>query len=85
MLIAARALQGLGAAIMMALTVALVSETVPKARISSAMGLLGTMSAIGTTLGPSIGGLLIAGLGWRTIFLVNVPLGIVNVVLAERY
>jgi hypothetical protein len=33
----------------------------------------------------SIGGLLIAGLGWRTIFLVNVPLGIVNVVLAERY
>ncbi|WP_416223702.1 hypothetical protein [Synechococcus sp. CBW1107] len=38
----------------MALTVALVSETVPKARISSAMGLLGTMSAIGTTLGPSI-------------------------------
>jgi MFS family permease len=85
LLIAARAVQGLGAAIMMALTVALVSETVPKEKIGSAMGLLGTMSAIGTTLGPSIGGLLIAGLGWRTIFLINVPLGILNFLLADRY
>jgi len=74
LLIAARAAQGLGAAIMMALAVALVGETVPKAKTGSAMGLLGTMSAIGTTLGPSLGGVLIAGLGWRTIFLVNVPL-----------
>jgi MFS family permease len=85
LLIAARAAQGLGAAIMMALTVALVGETVPKEAIGSAMGLLGTMSAIGTTLGPSIGGLLIAGFGWRTIFLVNVPLGILNFLLADRY
>jgi MFS family permease len=85
LLIAARAAQGLGAAIMMALTVALVGETVPKARIGSAMGLLGTMSAIGTTLGPSLGGVLIAGLGWRMIFLVNLPLGILNVLLAYRF
>jgi MFS family permease len=85
LLIAARAVQGLGAAIMMALTVALVGETVPKEKIGSAMGLLGTMSAIGTTLGPSLGGLLIAGLGWQSIFLVNVPLGILNFLLAHRY
>ncbi len=85
MLIAARAAQGLGAAIMMALTVAFVGETVPKARTGSAMGLLGTMSAIGTTLGPSLGGVLIAGFGWRTIFLINVPLGILNLLLAHRY
>ncbi len=85
LLVAARAVQGLGAAIMMTLTVAFVGETVPKARIGSAMGLLGTMSAIGTTLGPSLGGLLIAGIGWRTIFLVNVPLGILNFLLAHRY
>jgi MFS family permease len=43
------------------------------------------MSAIGTTLGPSLGGVLIAGPGWRFIFLVNVPLSIVNVLLAHRY
>jgi EmrB/QacA subfamily drug resistance transporter len=85
LLIAARAAQGLGAAIMMALTVALVGETVPKAQIGSAMGLLGTMSAIGTTLGPSLGGVLIAGLGWPMIFLVNLPLGILNVLLAYRF
>ena len=84
-LIAARAAQGLGAAIMMALTMAFVGETVPQARTGSAMGLLGTMSAVGTTLGPSLGGILIAGFGWRTIFLVNVPLGVLNFLLARRY
>jgi EmrB/QacA subfamily drug resistance transporter len=84
LLIAARALQGLGAAIMMALSMAFVGEIVPKARTGSAMGLLGTMSAIGTALGPSLGGILIAGPGWRTIFLVNVPLGLLAFVLAVR-
>lgn len=54
LLIASRAVQGLGAAIMMALTMAFVGETVPKAKTGSAMGLLGTMSAIGTALGPSL-------------------------------
>ncbi len=85
LLIAARAAQGLGAAIMMALTMAFVGETVPKARTGSAMGLLGTTSAIGTALGPSLGGVLIAGFGWRAIFLIMVPLGILNFLLARRY
>ncbi|WP_343240783.1 MULTISPECIES: MFS transporter [unclassified Streptomyces] len=84
-LIAARAAQGLGAAIMMALTMAFVGETVPKARTGSAMGLLGTMSAVGTALGPSLGGALIAGPGWRAIFLVNAPLGILALFLAHRH
>jgi EmrB/QacA subfamily drug resistance transporter len=85
LLIAARAAQGIGAAIMMALAMAFVGETVPKAKTGSAMGLLGTMSAIGTALGPSLGGVLIAGLGWRAIFLVNVPLGILAFLLAHRH
>jgi EmrB/QacA subfamily drug resistance transporter len=84
-LIAARAAQGLGAAMMMALTIAFVGATVAKDRTGSAMGLLGTMSAIGTALGPSLGGVLIAGLGWRAIFLINVPLGIVAFLLAWRH
>jgi EmrB/QacA subfamily drug resistance transporter len=84
-LIAARAAQGLGAAIMLALAMALVSETVPKARTGSAMGLLGTMSAIGTALGPSLGGLLIAAFGWRSIFLVIIPAGIVTGMLVTRH
>lgn len=84
-LLAARAAQGLGAATMMALTMAFVAETVPKAQTGSAMGLLGTMSAVGTALGPSLGGLLIGGFGWRSIFLVNLPLGIVAFVLAQHH
>lgn len=84
-LIAARVAQGLGAAVMMALTMALVGETVPKARTGSAMGLLGTMSAIGTALGPALGGSLIGLLGWRAIFLINLPLGLVAIGLAWRY
>jgi len=84
-LIAARALQGLGAATMMALTMALVSETVPKDKTGSAMGLLGTMSSVGTALGPSLGGALLAGPGWRAIFLVSVPLGALSLLLANRH
>ncbi len=85
MLIAARAVQGIGAAMMMALTMAFVGEAVPKDKTGSAMRLLGTMSAIGTALGPTLGGFLIAGLGWRAIFLVNVPLGILTLLLSRRY
>jgi EmrB/QacA subfamily drug resistance transporter len=85
MLIGARALQGIGAAIMMALTMAFVGETVTKAKTGSAMGLLGTMSAIGTAMGPSLGGLLIEGFGWQAIFFISVPLGLLTLVLAHRY
>jgi EmrB/QacA subfamily drug resistance transporter len=85
LLIAARAIQGLGAAIMMALTMAFVGETVPKAQIGSAMGLLGTMSAIGTALGPTLGGLLISGLGWPAIFFVTGALGMLTLLFAYRF
>jgi len=84
MLIAARAAQGLGAAAMMALTMAFVGDTVPKERTGSAMGLLGTTSAIGTALGPSLGGVLIAGFGWQAIFAVSAALGVVTLLLAMR-
>ena len=82
LLIAARALQGLGAAVMMALTMALVAQTVPQDKTGSAMGLLGTVSAIGTALGPSLGGLLIAGVGWQALFFINLPLGLLAFFLA---
>lgn len=85
MLIAARAVQGLGAAIMMALTMVFVGEIVPKEKTGSAMGLLGTMSAIGTALGPLLGGVLIAGWSWRFIFLINVPLGLLALLLVSQH
>lgn len=83
-LIAARAVQGAGAAAMMALTTALVGSAVPADRAGRAIGLLGTLSAAGTALGPSLGGLLTAAFGWRAIFLVTVPLGLLVLGVAWR-
>jgi len=74
-LIAARAVQGLGAAIMMALTVASVGDVVPKQRTGSVMGLLGTVSAIGTALGPSLGGALLSISSWPAVFAVMAVAG----------
>lgn len=83
-LVAARALQGLGAATMMAMTMALVTATVPKEQTGRVMGLLGTMSAVGTGLGPAIGGALIAASGWRALFLVMLPLAALAFLLVQR-
>jgi EmrB/QacA subfamily drug resistance transporter len=85
MLVLARALQGAGAAVMMALCMAFVRETVAKERTGGAMGLLGTMSAVGTALGPTLGGVLISGFGWQALFFINIPLGILAFALAARY
>src|SRR3954471_4871199 len=84
-LIAARAAQGIGAAAMMALSLAFVADAVPKEKAGRAMGLLGTMSAIGTALGPTLGGMLISAWGWRFIFFVNLPLGMLALGLAYRH
>lgn len=84
-LVAARAAQGIGAAIMLTLATALVADAVPATRSGSAMGMLGTMSAVGTALGPSFGGVLLAGPGWRSIFAVNALLALLALALTHRY
>ena len=80
-LIAGRALQGLGGATLLALSMAFVGDIAPKERFGAAIGLLGTMSAVGTSIGPSLGGVLIDAFGWRSIFLINLPLGAVALFL----
>ncbi|SMB35261.1 Major facilitator superfamily MFS_1 [Serratia proteamaculans] len=82
LLVGARALQGIGAAFLMTLAMALMRQTVSKARMGRAMGLLGTASALGTALGPSLGGLLIAMAGWRYIFWLQFPLAGIAFILA---
>ncbi|MBL8581443.1 MAG: MFS transporter, partial [Rhizobiaceae bacterium] len=81
-LIAARAIQGAGAAFLMTLSMALLRETASEARTGRAMGLIGTVSALGTALGPSLGGLLLPAFGWRGVFLVQVPLAVLALFLA---
>lgn len=83
LLIAARAVQGTGAAFMMTLSMALMRQTSGNASVGRAMGLLGTMSAVGTALGPSLGGLLLPVAGWRGIFWVQVPLSAMALVLTH--
>ncbi len=85
LLIVARVAQGLGAAIMLALAMASVNQTVPKSKIGSAMGVLATMSAVGTALGPTLGGFLIFAFGWRAIFFVTAPLGMMLFIAAYYY
>jgi MFS family permease len=81
-LIVGRAVQGVGAAAIMALTLVIARQTVPKDAVGRVMGLLGTMSAIGTALGPTMGGVLTAQLGWRAIFLALIPLSLLSLALA---
>jgi MFS family permease len=83
-LIAARVAQGFGAALMMALPVALLRETTPPERLGRAMGLMGTTSAIGTALGPALGGVLIATADWRAIFALLAGLGLVALAVVGR-
>lgn len=84
MLVAARAIQGIGAAFLMTLSVALVREAVGIERVGRAMGVLGTMSAVGTALGPPLGGLLIGLFEWRAIFLILAIIGLLAAGLALR-
>ena len=79
-LIAFRVLQAVGAAMLQANSVAIIVIAVPRASLGKAIGIQGAAQAVGLALGPSIGGLLLAAGGWRLIFMVNVPFGVLGVV-----
>lgn len=81
MLVGARAFQGVGAAFLTTLTMALARESAGEERTGRVMGMLGTMSALGTALGPSLGGVLIPVAGWQAIFLVQVPVAVLTLIL----
>ncbi|UKE83523.2 MFS transporter [Pectobacterium colocasium] len=81
-LIGARALQGVGAAFLMTLSMALLRQTAGENHVGRAMGILGTVSALGTALGPSVGGFLLTTAGWRSLFWVQIPLVTIVLFLA---
>jgi EmrB/QacA subfamily drug resistance transporter len=80
-LIAARAVQGLGAALMTPQTLAFITHLFPPAKRGPAMGLWGGVAGLATIAGPLLGGVLVDGLGWEWIFFVNVPIGLIGIVL----
>ncbi|MGH9055552.1 MAG: MFS transporter, partial [Acidimicrobiales bacterium] len=81
-LIGFRVLQGFGAAMLQANSVAIIVGAMPRERLGRAIGVQGAAQALGLALGPAVGGLLISLGGWRLIFLVNIPFGLAGTVLA---
>ncbi|WP_327097232.1 MFS transporter [Nocardia vinacea] len=84
MLIAARAVQGFGAAAVMPLSLTLLSSAVPEKTRSAAIGIWGGISGLGVALGPLIGGAVVEGLSWQWIFWINVPIGVLVLPFAAR-
>ncbi len=76
-LIASRAVQGAGAAIVLPLSLTLISEAFPLAKRGTAIGIWGGITGLGVALAPLLGGAIIQGIGWQWIFWINVPVGVV--------
>lgn len=80
-LIAARVLQAVGAAMLQANSVALIAEAMPRPMLGRGIGVQGSAQALGLALGPAVGGVLLSLGGWRLIFLVNIPAGAIGLAL----
>lgn len=84
-LIGFRAVQGLGGAMMMPNTLSIIANVFPPQERGKAMGFWGGISGFSLALGPSLGGLLVEAASWRWIFFINVPIGVILLVVALRY
>ena len=83
-LLAARVLQGIGAAMIAAVAPLLCVRYLPPTMLGAAMGVLGASSSIGFAAGPALGGMITHFLSWHWIFLINIPIGICGIILAAR-
>ena len=83
-LVIARAAQGVGGAIVMPLTLTVISAAVPKEKRTQALGVWGGVAGLAVALGPVVGGAIVDGISWQWIFWLNVPFGIVLVPLILR-
>ncbi len=84
-LILCRFFESIGAAMMLSVGIAIITETWPRSRLGMAIGIASGFLSIGIVLGPAVGGFLIERFGWRSIFFVNVPFGLVALGLVLRF
>jgi EmrB/QacA subfamily drug resistance transporter len=84
-LIAARAVQGLGATLLMPQTLAILTAVFPPQRRGAAFGIWSAVGGVAPVAGPVVGGLLVNAASWRWIFLINIPVGLITIVLALRW
>jgi len=82
MLIAARVIQAVGAGLLQANSVALITQAFPGNERGKAIGIQGAVQAIAMAVGPFVGGVLIATIGWRSVFYINIPIGILGTIAA---
>ena len=85
LLIMFRVFQGCGAVMIQALGMGIITESFPRTERGRALGIMGTVVSLGISLGPTLGGLLIGTVGWRAIFLVNLPVGVVGLAMVHRF
>jgi EmrB/QacA subfamily drug resistance transporter len=85
LLVAARAVQGAGAAVVTPLTLTLLAEAFPREKRGMAIGVWSGISGIAVAIGPLVGGAVVQGISWHWIFWINVPIGIVMMPLALRW
>ncbi|MEK7690137.1 MAG: MFS transporter, partial [Bdellovibrionota bacterium] len=84
-LVAARIIQGVGAAFLMANGPAIITQSFPAKSRGTALGIMGMVVSVGLVTGPALGGFLVTHLPWNVIFAVNLPVGILGFVLAQLY
>jgi EmrB/QacA subfamily drug resistance transporter len=80
-LIAARAVQGLGAALLLPQTMTIIISTFPPAKRGTALGIWGAVAGVATVVGPTLGGLLVTAADWRWVFFINAPIGVAVIVM----
>ena len=80
-MIAFRVVQAFGAAMLQANSVAIITAAVPRRALGRAIGVQGAAQAVGLSVGPSVGGLLIDALGWQWVFFIAVPFGLLGALL----
>ena len=84
-LIGLRAVQAVGAAMVLSLGIGILTEAFPDSERGKALGIVGAMVSIGIVTGPMLGGLILQDLSWRWIFFVNLPIGIIGTIMAIRF
>lgn len=82
LLICFRVLQAVGAAMLQANSVAIITAAVPRRELGRAIGVQGAAQAVGLSIGPSVGGFLIGALGWQWVFYIAVPFGLIGTAMA---
>ncbi|MFD1852048.1 MFS transporter [Oceanobacillus bengalensis] len=84
-LIAARLIQGIGAAMLQSANMAIVTENYPEEKRGKALGIISTAVGVGAMLGPSAGGLMMNSFSWHTLFWVQVPIVVISFIMAVRF